>query len=99
MENEGMAKKSVQKVKNSSRNFSAVERDAKHRFSTTMKKFDVVFERDESGYVVALVPELPGCHTQGKTLSEATAKVKEAIELYLEVAAANGKAATRNSWA
>jgi len=50
-----------------------------------VKEFDVVFERDESGYVVALVPELPGCHTQGKTLSEAAKRVKEAIELYLEV--------------
>jgi len=56
-----------------------------------VKKFDVIFERDESGYVVALVPELPGCHTQARTLSEATKMIKEAIELYLEVASANGK--------
>jgi len=56
-----------------------------------VKKFDVIFERDENGYVVALVPELPGCHTQARTLSEATKMVKEAIELYLEVASANGK--------
>lgn len=50
------------------------------------KTFDVIFEKDESGYVVALVPELPGCHTQGRTATEASERIKEAIELYLEVA-------------
>ncbi|MFA6213826.1 MAG: type II toxin-antitoxin system HicB family antitoxin [Candidatus Micrarchaeia archaeon] len=59
-----------------------------------VKKFDVIFERDESGYVVALVPELPGCHTQARTLSEATKMIKEAIEIYLEVAPVNGKASS-----
>ena len=56
-----------------------------------VKEFDVVFQRDESGYVVALVPELPGCHTQGRTLPEAQERITEAIELYLEVAS-EGKA-------
>jgi len=50
-----------------------------------IKQFDVIFEKDESGYVVASVPALPGCHTQGRTTSEAERMVKEAIELYLEV--------------
>lgn len=54
---------------------------------TKIKKFDVIFEKDESGCVVAFVPELPGCHTQGKNAAEATEMIKEAIELYLEVAA------------
>jgi predicted RNase H-like HicB family nuclease len=30
------------------------------------------------------VPELPGCHTQAKTLDELTVRIKEAIEAYLE---------------
>jgi predicted RNase H-like HicB family nuclease len=47
-------------------------------------KFAVVVERDENGYYVASVPELPGCHTQAKTLDELTVRVKEAIEAYLE---------------
>jgi predicted RNase H-like HicB family nuclease len=47
-------------------------------------KFAVVVERDEEGYYVASVPELPGCHTQAKTLDELTIRVKEAIEAYLE---------------
>jgi predicted RNase H-like HicB family nuclease len=31
-------------------------------------KFSVVVEKDEDGYYVALVPELPVCHTQARTL-------------------------------
>jgi len=41
-------------------------------------------ERDEDGVYVASVPELPGCHTQAKTLDELTKRVKEAISAYLE---------------
>ena len=47
-------------------------------------KFAVVVEKDEDGYYVASVPELPGCHTQAKTLDELTKRVVEAIEAYLE---------------
>ncbi|GAI24925.1 unnamed protein product [marine sediment metagenome] len=50
-----------------------------------MKKFNVVVERDEDGYYVASVPELPGCHTQAKTLDELRRRIEEAIKLYLEV--------------
>jgi len=47
-------------------------------------KFAVIVEKDEDGYYVASVPELPGCHTQAKTLDELTKRIKEAIEAYLE---------------
>ncbi len=47
-------------------------------------EFDVVILEDESEGYVALVPALPGCHTQGDTIDEALRNVKEAIELYLE---------------
>ena len=47
-------------------------------------EFDVVILEDESGGYVALVPALPGCHTQGDTIDEVMRNVKEAIELYLE---------------
>lgn len=50
-----------------------------------LKQFRAIIERDEDGMFVASVPALPGCHTQGKTYEEATARLKEAIELYLEV--------------
>lgn len=47
-------------------------------------KFAVMVEKDEDGVYVASVPELPGCHTQARTLDELTKRVKEAIEAYLE---------------
>lgn len=47
--------------------------------------FTVVIEKDEDGYLVGSVPALKGCHTQGRTMDELLANVKEAIELCLEV--------------
>jgi len=47
--------------------------------------FDVIIERDSEGYYVASVPALPGCHTQARSLDELSERIKEAIELYLEV--------------
>lgn len=52
-------------------------------------QFKIIIERDEDGYFVASVPALPGCHTQAKTFSELTKRVREAIELCLEVAKSN----------
>jgi predicted RNase H-like HicB family nuclease len=49
------------------------------------RQFDVVIERDEEGYYVASVPQLPGCHTQARSLDEVTLRIREAIELCLEV--------------
>lgn len=49
------------------------------------RNFDVVVERDEEGYYVASVPSLPGCHTQAKSLDELNRRIREAIELCIEV--------------
>ena len=49
------------------------------------QEFDVVVERDADGYYVASVPALPGCHTQAKSLDELMTRVREAVELCLEV--------------
>ena len=46
-------------------------------------KVSVVIEKDEYGYY-AYSPELEGCQTQGDSLEEVLANIKEAIELYLE---------------
>jgi predicted RNase H-like HicB family nuclease len=49
------------------------------------REFHVIIERDEEDYLVATVPELKGCHTQAKTLDALMKRVREAIELCLEV--------------
>ena len=49
------------------------------------RQFDVVIERDEEGYYVASVPQLPGCHTQARSLDEVTERIREAVALCLEV--------------
>jgi predicted RNase H-like HicB family nuclease len=48
-------------------------------------QFDVVVEKDSEGYFVASVLALPGCHTQAKSLDQLMERIKEAIELCLEV--------------
>ena len=49
------------------------------------QQFDVVIERDSDGFYVASVPQLPGCHTQARSLDEVMGRIREAIELCLEV--------------
>ena len=49
------------------------------------REFSVVIERDSEGYYVASVPELHGCHTQARSLDKLLTRIKEAIELCLEV--------------
>jgi predicted RNase H-like HicB family nuclease len=53
--------------------------------SDMKKKFSVFVEKDEDGYYVATVPGLPGCHSQARSLDELMERIKEAIEVYLEV--------------
>lgn len=47
--------------------------------------FTVVITQDEDGTFVASVPELRGCHTQAQTLDELHERVKEVIELCMEI--------------
>jgi len=47
-------------------------------------KLNVVLEAsDEGGYTV-YAPSLPGCISEGETVEEALANIREAIALYLE---------------
>ncbi len=45
------------------------------------KTYTVLIEQDEDGMYVAKVPDIMGCHTQGKTISEAMSRIKEAIKV------------------
>lgn len=49
------------------------------------QEFNVIVEKDRDGFYVGSVPELRGCHTQAKSLDELMERIKEAIELCLEV--------------
>jgi predicted RNase H-like HicB family nuclease len=49
------------------------------------REFTVIVERDRDGYYVGTVTELAGCHTQARSLDKLMARVREAIELCLEV--------------
>ena len=51
----------------------------------TPREFNVILERDEDGYYIASVPELPGCHTQARSLDKLMDRIREAIALCLEV--------------
>lgn len=46
--------------------------------------FKVFLEPDEDGGYVVVCPTLPGCYSQGETVEEALANIREAIELCLE---------------
>jgi predicted RNase H-like HicB family nuclease len=48
-------------------------------------EFSVEIEKDADGYYVASVPALRRCHTQAKSLDVRMKRVREAIELCLEV--------------
>jgi predicted RNase H-like HicB family nuclease len=48
------------------------------------RKFAVVIEKDEEGYLVATVPVLRGCHTQAKSLDTLMKRIREVISLCLD---------------
>lgn len=48
-----------------------------------MNGYHVAYERDESGYWVASVREVRGCHTQGRTVNEARCRIREALALFV----------------
>ena len=47
-------------------------------------KLKIKLERCEEGGYAVWVPSLPGCISEGETIDECLANIKEAIELYLE---------------
>lgn len=48
-----------------------------------MKEYRVQYERDEGGWWVATVTEVPGCHTQGRTLAESRRRIRDALSLFV----------------
>ncbi|MEK7795185.1 MAG: type II toxin-antitoxin system HicB family antitoxin [Candidatus Hydrogenedentota bacterium] len=54
-------------------------------------EFRVVYTPIEDGWIMAQAPELPGAVTQGRTMDEARAMIKEAVELLLETYCENAE--------
>jgi len=47
------------------------------------QEVEFIFEPQQEGGYHVYAPELPGLHTQGDTLEEATESAREALELYV----------------
>lgn len=56
-----------------------------------MKEYPIVLEREEDGRYSVYAPDLPGCTSWGNTREEAIAHIKEAVELWIESAKADGE--------
>ncbi|MEK6822604.1 MAG: type II toxin-antitoxin system HicB family antitoxin, partial [Nanoarchaeota archaeon] len=56
----------------------------RHITNTMSKKYTLIIEKDEDGWLVSEVVELPGCHTQAKSMDDLIARTKEAIKAYIE---------------
>ena len=61
-----------------------------------MPTFKVVLIREDDGRYSAQVPALPGCFTCGDSREEAIGMAKEAIALYLEELASQGRPIPRD---
>ena len=56
-----------------------------------MNEYPVVFEREEDGRFSVFAPDLPGCASWGETREAARSHIREAIELWIESAIADGE--------
>ena len=61
-----------------------------------MEKYATVVHEDPEGGYWAEVPALPGCYSQGETMDELMANVREAIAGVLEVMKEQGKGPEQN---
>lgn len=49
-----------------------------------MSTYSVVYERDEGGWWIARVRDVPGVHSNGRTIEEARRRVREALSLAVD---------------
>lgn len=61
----------------------------KHGAKEVME-FPIVLEQEEDGRYSVYAPDLPGCTSWGNTREEAVEHIREAIELWIESAEAEG---------
>ncbi len=66
-----------------------IERDlepclGKGMVEEAVKSYRVAYEPDASGWWVATVRGVRGCHTQGRTVDEARRRIREALKLFVD---------------
>ena len=49
-----------------------------------MSAYIITYERDRNGWWVASAQEVPGCRTQGRTISQARKRIREALGLFVD---------------
>jgi predicted RNase H-like HicB family nuclease len=59
--------------------------------TVTLTPRHVIISPGEDGWLVAEVPSLPGCISQGRSRAEVIVNIREAIELYIEDLEASGQ--------
>jgi predicted RNase H-like HicB family nuclease len=55
-----------------------------------MRQVILIHDPESGGYTVT-VPSLPGCFSEGDTVDEALANIRDAIDLYVEDMVADGE--------
>lgn len=50
----------------------------------TERRYTAVVVRDEDGYWFVDFPDVPGCHTQGRTLRAARERMRDALSLFVD---------------
>jgi predicted RNase H-like HicB family nuclease len=46
--------------------------------------YTAVYEQDPDGTWIVHVPEVAGCHTQGRTIDQARERIREALGLWVD---------------
>jgi predicted RNase H-like HicB family nuclease len=59
-------------------------RHSRYTLAMETLRLPVILSEGEDGYIVAQVPLIPGCISQGGTAAEALVNIREAAELCLE---------------
>lgn len=62
-----------------------------------MEHFAIVIHQEPEGGFWAEVPALPGCYSQGETIDELKANIREAIKGVREVLGSEGKPPERST--
>ena len=53
--------------------------------------YTVILQHQADGGYHIFCPSLPGCHSEGETVDESLANIKEAIDVYLDSLKAHGE--------